>query len=146
MRRKFREPENGWDDVHSKMTICPFCTIEESLVVAQNATAIAFRDAYPVADGHTLVIPREHVSSIFDLSEAKQSQLWQLVAQVRAALAKQLTADSFNIGINDGETAGQTVPHAHVHIIPRYQGDVPDPRGGVRWIIPEKAAYWEDPS
>jgi diadenosine tetraphosphate (Ap4A) HIT family hydrolase len=125
---------------------CPFCTIEESLIVAQNATSIAFRDAYPVADGHTLVIPRQHVTSIFDLSDSDQAQLWQLVAQVRTLLSRQRSPAGFNIGINDGEAAGQTVPHAHVHIIPRYAGDVPDARGGIRWIIPEKAVYWKDPS
>jgi diadenosine tetraphosphate (Ap4A) HIT family hydrolase len=127
-------------------TTCPFCTIKESLIVAQNATAIAFRDAYPVTDGHTLVIPRQHVSSIFDLCESDQIQLWQLVADVRSTLTDQLSPAGFNIGINDGQAAGQTVPHAHIHIIPRFQGDVLDPRGGVRWIIPEKAVYWEDPS
>ncbi len=125
---------------------CPFCTIEESQIVTQNAVAIAFRDAFPVAEGHTLVIPREHVTSIFDLSESDQAGQWQLVAQVRSDLAEQLSPAGFNIGINDGEAAGQTVPHAHIHIIPRYHDDVPDPRGGVRWIIPEKAVYWEDPS
>jgi diadenosine tetraphosphate (Ap4A) HIT family hydrolase len=125
---------------------CPFCTSEESLIVAQNATAIALRDAYPVANGHTLVIPKQHVTSIFDLSDSDQAQLWELVAQVRTLLSQQLSPAGFNIGINDGEAAGQTVPHAHVHVIPRFQGDVPDPRGGVRWIIPEKAVYWEVPS
>jgi diadenosine tetraphosphate (Ap4A) HIT family hydrolase len=121
---------------------CPFCTIEESLIVAQNATSIAFSDAFPVAEGHTLVIPRQHITSIFDLSDFDQAQLWQLAAQVRTLLSRQRSPAGFNIGINDGEAAGQTVPHAH--IIPGYRGDVPDPRGGVRWIIPEKAAYWED--
>lgn len=125
---------------------CPFCNIEESFVVSQNSAAIAFRDAFPIAEGHTLVIPREHVASIFDLSASDQASLWQLVAKVRSALAEQLSPAGFNIGVNDGEAAGQTVPHAHLHIIPRYQDDVPDPRGGVRWIIPEKAVYWENPS
>lgn len=125
--------------------VCHFCTIEKSLIIAQNATAIAFRDAYPIADRHTLVIPRKHVTSIFDLSDSEQAQLWQLVAQVRAAISEQHAPAGFNIGVNDGEPAGQTVPHAHIHIIPRRLGDVPDPRGGVRWVIPEKAVYWEDP-
>ena len=127
-------------------TTCPFCTIESSLIVARNTTAIALRDAFPVADWHTLVVPKQHLSSIFDLSESDQAQLWQLVAQVRSHLAEQLSPGGFNIGVNDGESAGQTVPHAHIHIIPRYRDDVPDPRGGVRWIIPEKAVYWENPS
>jgi diadenosine tetraphosphate (Ap4A) HIT family hydrolase len=125
---------------------CPFCEVGNGRVVSANTTAIAFLDAFPVAEGHTLVIPREHVTSIFDLSDSDQASLWQLVDQVRSHLSEQFSPAGFNIGINDGEAAGQTVPHAHVHIIPRYHGDVSDPRGGVRWIISEKAAYWEDPS
>ena len=96
---------------------CPFCPIDESLIVAKNATAIAFHDAFPVADGHTLVIPRQHVTSIFDLSDSDQAHLWQLVTQVRTLLSQKITPAGFNIGINDGEAAGQTVPHAHVHAI-----------------------------
>lgn len=126
--------------------ICPFCTIKESLIVAQSTTGIALRDAFPVADGHTLVVPCQHVASIFDLTETDQAQIWSLVAQVRTALADQLSPDAFNIGVNDGEAAGQTVTHAHVHIIPRFRGDVPDPRGGIRWVIPDNAVYWENSS
>ncbi len=123
---------------------CPFCNTEAFVIVVENPIGIAFPDAFPLAEGHTLVIPRQHVSSVFDLSEADQTQLWQLVAQTRVKLSEQLNPAGFNIGINDGKAAGQTVPHAHIHIIPRYHGDVADPRGGVRWIIPEKAEYWED--
>lgn len=123
---------------------CPFCNLASDKSFSQSSIAIALRDAFPVARGHTLIVPREHVASIFDLSEADYAQLWKLVAEVRATLVEQLSPPGFNIGINDGEAAGQTVPHAHIHVIPRYQGDVLDPRGGVRWIIPEKAVYWED--
>lgn len=123
---------------------CPFCNTEDLLILAENTIGIAFPDAFPVAEGHTLIIPRRHVTSIFDVSEADQTQLWQLVALTRVQLAEQFASAGFNIGINDGEAAGQTVPHAHIHIIPRYDGDVSDPRGGVRWIIPEKAVYWEE--
>ena len=125
---------------------CPFCTINESLIVVQSTTGIALRDAFPVADGHTLVVPCQHVASIFDLTETDQAQIWSLVAQVRSALADQLSPDAFNIGVNDGEAAGQTVTHARVHIIPRFRGDVPDPRGGIRWVIPDNAVYWENSS
>jgi len=113
------------------------------LLVASTPTAIAIRDAFPLSEGHTLVIPRRHVLSLFELSPDEQVDAWRLVAQVRAELAKQFSPDAFNIGLNDGAAAGQTVPHAHIHVIPRYRGDVPDPRGGVRWVIPQKAAYWE---
>ena len=108
--------------------------------------ALALRDAFPISEGHTLVVPRRHVASLFDLTPEEQTELWQLVAHVRAELVDKFHPDAFNIGINDGEAAGQTVPHAHIHVIPRYHGDLADPRGGVRWVIPEKAAYWKAPS
>ena len=91
------------------------------------------------------MIPRKHVVSLFELSTAEQADLWMLVASVREQLQQEFNPDGFNIGVNDGTAAGQTVLHAHVHVIPRYAGDVPDPRGGVRWIIPEKADYWSKP-
>ena len=123
---------------------CPFCF--PATLVATTPSALALRDAYPTSEGHTLVVPRRHVASLFDLTPEEQTELWQLVAQVRSALVEQFHPDAFNIGINDGEAAGQTVPHAHIHVIPRFHGDVADPRGGVRWVIPEKAAYWKAPS
>ena len=122
---------------------CVFCNMASKHVIAEGPSAIAIRDAFPVAQGHTLVVPRQHVASIFHLPGSDQAELWKLVAQVRATLADELSPNAFNIGINDGEAAGQTVPHAHIHIIPRFRGDVSDPRGGIRWIIPEKAVYWE---
>lgn len=99
-------------------------------------------DGYPVSPGHGLLIPRRHVQSFFDLSGEEQSDLLGLLGRARAALQAQHQPDGFNIGINDGSAAGQTVMHLHVHLIPRYAGDRPDPRGGVRWIFPEKADYW----
>lgn len=108
----------------------------------QNEHAIAFLDAYPLTDGHTLVIPRKHVASIYELNAEEQAAVWSLVAQVREQPLTGMKPDAFNIGVNDGLAAGQTVEHAHVHIIPRRKGDVPDPRGGIRWIIAEKAKYW----
>jgi len=88
------------------------------------------------------VIPRQHIASFFELSVVEQQELWALVAQIRAKLLEEYRPDGFNVGLNDGTAAGQTVRHAHIHVIPRYSGDVCDPRGGVRWIIPEKADYW----
>jgi diadenosine tetraphosphate (Ap4A) HIT family hydrolase len=125
---------------------CPFCNVQADRVLAENDKAIAFYDGYPLAEGHTLVVPRKHVASLFDLNIDEQMGVWRLVAEVRLALVVRFHPDGFNIGINDGQAAGQTVSHAHVHVIPRHTGDVPDPRGGVRWIIPEKAQYWEDDS
>lgn len=105
----------------------------------------AFRDQFPVSESHTLVIPRQHVTSIFDLHDNELEDLWKTVGQVREQLKNEFGAEAFNIGVNDGGAAGQTVEHAHVHVIPRYPGDVPDPRGGVRWVIPSKADYWTKP-
>jgi diadenosine tetraphosphate (Ap4A) HIT family hydrolase len=123
---------------------CPFCTIDPTRIWIEREHAIAVRDAFPVADGHILVVPRKHVSSIYELEMHEQQAVWELVGKVRERLLAELKPDGFNIGFNDGLAAGQTVPHAHVHIIPRREGDVPDPRGGIRWVIAENAPYWKD--
>ena len=106
--------------------------------------AVALVDAFPVAEGHALVVPRKHVGSLYELSAVEQTAIWELVGQVRKQLQTRLAPDGFNIGFNDGLAAGQTLMHAHVHIIPRWKGDVPDPRGGVRWVIADKAQYWKE--
>ncbi len=122
--------------------LCPFCTLPESRIVAENAHGLVIRDAYPVSPGHTLVIPKRHMGSFFELRPAERSDLLALLDQAREELQGSLHPDGFNIGINDGPAAGQTVPHLHIHLIPRYRGDQTDPRGGVRWIFPDKADYW----
>ena len=111
------------------------------VMTAERAFAIA--DGYPVSLGHTLVVPREHVRTLFELPRADQLSLWALVERVRAMLVEKHDPAGFNIGLNDGLAAGQTVPHVHIHVIPRYEGDVPDPRGGIRWVLPDKAPYWK---
>jgi diadenosine tetraphosphate (Ap4A) HIT family hydrolase len=121
---------------------CPFCSLSPERIWLHTETTIAFRDAYPLSIGHTLVIPRRHRSAFFDLLEEEQLALWSEVSRVRRLIQEQFKPDGFNIGLNDGEASGQTVSHAHIHVIPRYRGDVPDPRGGIRWVIPSKAAYW----
>jgi diadenosine tetraphosphate (Ap4A) HIT family hydrolase len=126
------------------MSACPFCDFDRARLVLESESAIALRDGFPVADGHTLVIPRRHVPSIFQLSAPDQAALWVLVADVRELLIKDDFADAINIGVNDGWAAGQTIEHAHIHLIPRRRGDVADPRGGIRNIIPSKARYWEE--
>jgi diadenosine tetraphosphate (Ap4A) HIT family hydrolase len=125
---------------------CPFCEIDRERIWLDNEVGIALWDVYPVSEGHALVVPRRHVASIYDLSDCDQHSLWELVAEARHALLEKFSPNGFNIGINDGPVAGQTVMHAHIHIIPRYTGDVPDPRGGIRWVIPEAATYWEESS
>src|SRR5207302_7277355 len=121
---------------------CPFCRLEANRIRLESEFAVAFLDGFPVTQGHTLVIPKRHVASLFELPAEEQAAVWALVAQVRALLLAELQPDGFNVGLNDGKVAGQTVMHAHVHVIPRRDGDVADPRGGVRWVVPDKAAYW----
>jgi len=99
-------------------------------------------DGYPISEGHTLVIPKRHVGSFFELETAELEDLLSVLERAKARLDAEYGPDGFNIGINDGPAAGQTVPHLHVHLIPRYAGDQEDPRGGIRWIFPEKADYW----
>ena len=121
---------------------CPFCSPPPEQVVAESTHAVAIRDAYPLAEGHTLVLPKAHAESLFALAAAVQEDVWRLVGRVRDLLHRELAPTGFTVGVNDGLAAGQTVPHAHVHVIPRFEGDVADPRGGVRWVIPERAPYW----
>lgn len=126
------------------MDNCRFCErVNTGDFDFTNDHAIAFADTYPLSPGHTLVIPRQHEADLFDLDAAVRAAVWQLVDTVQSRLAQTLAPDGFNIGVNAGLAAGQTIPHAHVHVIPRTAGDVADPRGGVRWVIPDKAPYWE---
>jgi diadenosine tetraphosphate (Ap4A) HIT family hydrolase len=118
--------------------------MERRRVVASNSLAFAIRDGYPVSPGHTLAIPNRHVGSFFDLTPAEHDALLDLIQDQKRLLDAEFSPDAFNIGINDGPAAGQTVPHVHVHLIPRYRGDVPDPRGGIRWVLADRARYWTD--
>ncbi|SVC28531.1 uncharacterized protein METZ01_LOCUS281385 [marine metagenome] len=112
-------------------------------MIAESAHSVAFYDRYPVSDGHTLVIPRHHKADLFDVDPEERTDAWALLDTVRELLLERFNPDGFNIGVNTNEAAGQTVDHAHIHLIPRYQGDVEDPRGGIRWVIPGKAPYWD---
>lgn len=118
-----------------------FEKLEPKKQVGEMASCFAFRDKYPVSKGHSLVIPKRIVSDYFDLTFKEQSACWFLVNLVKTELQKTHQPDGFNIGINSGEAAGQTVPHCHIHIIPRYKGDMENPRGGVRGVIPDKRSY-----
>ncbi len=124
---------------------CPFCKIPTKRILAANEHAVAFADGFPISKGHALIVPLRHSTSIFDLPANEQASLWELVGKVRLQLAETEHPNGFNIGVNDGTAAGQTVDHGHIHIIPRYAGDVVEPRGGIRWIMPDKAKYWEAP-
>jgi diadenosine tetraphosphate (Ap4A) HIT family hydrolase len=119
-----------------------FCRIPREQILIDGPLAVAARDSYPVSKGHTLIIPRRHVASFFNTTEEERQSMLKLLDEVKAMLDSEHKPDGYNIGINNGPAAGQTVMHLHMHLIPRYAGDRPDPRGGVRWVIPEKAAYW----
>ncbi|WP_296942474.1 HIT family protein [uncultured Massilia sp.] len=123
-------------------TPCVFCALSAARIIDSNALAIAIRDGFPVSPGHTLIIPRRHVGSFFAITDEERAAMLALLDRAKHALDEEAAPDAYNIGINDGAAAGQTVAHLHMHLIPRYAGDLPDPRGGVRWIIPGKADYW----
>lgn len=121
---------------------CPFCVIENSReIIAESELSLAFYDGYPVSPGHALIIPKRHVSSFFDLSEEERLDMLKLADQVKKILDNKFHPDGYNIGVNVGESAGQSVFHVHMHIIPRYTGDVENPKGGVRGVIPSKQSY-----
>jgi diadenosine tetraphosphate (Ap4A) HIT family hydrolase len=122
---------------------CPCCSLSAERFVLASEHAIVIRDGFPVSPGHTLIIPRRHVASFFEVTDAERADLMSLLATARDDLERQFGPAGYNIGINDGAAAGQTVPHVHLHLIPRYEGDRDDPRGGVRWVLPDKAAYWD---
>ncbi|MDB2534203.1 HIT family protein [Porticoccaceae bacterium] len=118
---------------------CPFC--DKANYEREGDLAFTKTDSYPVSKGHTLVIPKRHISSYFECTDDERLELWSLVEQVKTLLDSVFEPDGFNIGINIGAAAGQTVPHMHIHVIPRYSGDMDDPRGGVRGVIPDKQKY-----
>jgi len=121
---------------------CPFCTLPAKRVIDCSDHGVVIRDGYPISPGHTLIIPRRHIGSLFELKVDEQAALLELLNRAKSTIDKEFSPQAYNIGINDGPVAGQTVPHLHIHLIPRYAGDRQDPRGGVRWIIPDKADYW----
>ena len=120
----------------------PFCSISSGDVVLENRLSVAVRDKYPVTDWHILVVPKRHTADFFDLGTAESRACHRLVAEARSVIRKaDVAVTGFNVGINSGEAAGQTVMHCHIHLIPRRMGDHPNPRGGVRGVIPGKADY-----
>lgn len=117
---------------------CPFCNIAPIL---ENEYSLAFFDQHPVSKGHILIIPKAHKETYFELSDTEKRAIDDLLAQSRTYLDDLYQPDGYNIGANCGAVAGQTIFHCHVHLIPRYAGDVPNPRGGVRGVIPTKQSY-----
>ena len=125
------------------MQNCPFCHLEKKNFLVENEWSVVFEDNYPLSQGHSLIVPKRHVASWFETSEEEQLALFQALQQTKEYLDKTFHPMGYNVGFNDGVAAGQTVFHVHLHLIPRYQGDCVDPRGGIRWIFPEKAVYWK---
>ncbi len=128
--RKKRDPNNP----------CLFCKDAKG-VSLENELAYSARDSYAVSPGHTLVIPKRHVASFFDLTPEEIQACMVLISEERKLLDKEFNPDGYNIGVNIGPAAGQSIMHVHIHMIPRYQGDVENPQGGVRHVIPKKGHY-----
>ena len=134
----FREWKDKFKERDKK---CEFCNLE-SEAEAGNSMAFAIKDKFPVTKSHMLVIPRRHTKSFFDLIPGEREECYVLLDELKQKITKNdRTVTGFNIGINDSEDAGQTIPHCHIHLIPRRKGDVKDPSGGIRSVIPEKRAY-----
>ena len=119
---------------------CPFCNLERQKII-ESKMSFAIYDGFPVNEGHALIIPKRHTANYFDLSLEEQIDCFDLLNQARVILQEKFNPDGFNVGININESAGQTIPHVHIHLIPRYIGDVEEPRGGVRGVIPERRNY-----
>jgi len=127
-------------------TPCPFCRLiasDEPLRESPGGLVVAFLDGYPLSPGHMLVTPRRHEPDLLGLTADESAELWALAVEVCREVKEEHGADGLTVGVNIGAAAGQTVAHVHLHIVPRRVGDVADPRGGIRWVLPEQAAYWD---
>jgi diadenosine tetraphosphate (Ap4A) HIT family hydrolase len=127
----------------SKPNDCPFCALPPARVLASNTYALALADGFPVSPGHTLIVARRHVPDFFALTQAELFGMIELLREMRNRLAGTLHPDGFNLGVNVGAAAGQTVFHVHLHLIPRFAGDVECPEGGIRNVIPGRGRYGE---
>ena len=120
--------------------LCPFCNLEREKIL-ESELSFAIYDGFPVNEGHALIIPKRHTANYFDLSLEEQKDCIELLNRVKGIVQEKYNPAGYNVGININEAAGQTVPHVHIHLIPRYEGDVEEPRGGVRGVIPERRNY-----
>jgi len=136
MARSFAE------DYDDRQDGCLFCVVISNELLDENEFCYASKDAHPVTQQHTLIIPKRHVVDYFDLTELEVAAIHQMLIAMRNRIKNDdLTVNGFNIGVNVGKIAGQSIPHVHVHLIPRRQGDVENPQGGVRGVIPGKQKY-----
>ena len=126
----------------SRKDECLFCQVELNLVVAENELCYARKDGFPVTEFHTLIIPKRHITNYFDLHQPEINAIHQMLEKIKKEIEEHDdSVTGFNIGVNAGEDAGQSIFHVHVHLIPRRKGDVENPRGGVRGVIPDKQKY-----
>ena len=133
--RNLNQPESS--------PVCSFCYENiKSEIIAEYNSAYAIDDKYPVSKGHILIIPQRHTKDFFSMTTNERRDAQQLLLNMKKSIAEHDSSISgFNVGINCGESAGQTIFHAHIHLIPRRDGDTPNPRGGVRGVIPDKMSY-----
>jgi len=121
---------------------CRFCSSNpDRRIIFKGKYCFAFWDLHPASDGHFLVVPHRHFPDYFDIENDERDELWELVAKAKKVCDEKFHPDGYNVGINVGKAAGQSVPHLHVHVIPRYTGDVENPKGGVRGVLPKTKHY-----
>jgi diadenosine tetraphosphate (Ap4A) HIT family hydrolase len=137
--------ETGSSTLHTPLKLPVFGEVESSRVLALDDLFAVVGDKFPVSPGHSLIIARRPVVRFRELTSAEKARLlvWIDWTQQHLATTRNPSPDAFNIGLNDGTAAGQTIPQLHFHVIPRYTGDLPDPRGGIRHVIPAKARSWD---
>lgn len=121
---------------------CFLCSLPPERIIAECARTVTIRDGFAVSPGHTLIVTKRHTPTYFDLTDEELSAVSAAIQRAKKVLDREYSPDGYNVGINNGEWAGQSIPHLHVHLIPRYRGDVENPKGGVRWVIPQNADYW----
>lgn len=125
-----------------ELKYCPFCNPESGRkIILENELCYCVYYKYPVSKGHVLIIPKRHCADYFELTSDEQTACWRIVNELKIILTEKFHPDGFNIGINVNEASGQTIPHVHIHLIPRYKGDVEEPEGGVRGVITGKKLY-----
>lgn len=123
------------------MKNCIFCDLPKEKIIIENELAQAFYDEFPVSKGHILIVPKRHIANFFELEQKELNGINSLILECKKIIDNKYSPVGYNIGVNVGEQAGQSVFHVHVHLIPRYKGDVANPKGGVRGVIPEKQNY-----
>lgn len=127
------------------MTDCPLCSQRDNVIEngkkIENDLAYVLEDSNPVNPGHCLIVPRRHVAEFFDATAEEKVAIFELIDEMKAIIDKKHSPDGYNIGVNIGKYAGQSVPHIHIHMMPRFKGDVENPRGGVRGVIPQRQKY-----